>query len=403
MAGQKTILHNTIKTMKTILSNTTVRLFLAVTVGLGIGQIAGEDVIRIILPIKYALGQLIFFLVPIIIFGFITPAVTRLRKNASKLLGISLLAAYVSSLGAALLAAFAGYSVIPFLHISPVTEGVREIPALLFRLDIPPLMSVMSALALALMLGLAIGWTKSVKIDAVMDQMQQIVSIMVSRFLMPVLPFFIAANFSLFSYEGAIVTQLPVFLFIVLTAIVCNALWLGILYGAAGLYTGKNPWRVLKHYGPVVLTAMGTQSSAISLGVAIRAAGKSDILSDDVRNFSIPLFANIHFCGSVLDIVLLVSVVSQILYGHLPDPATLAIFIPLLGIFAIGAPGLPGGTVIASLGLIQSVLGFDESGTALLLTVFALQDSFGTACNITGDGALTLLLTPKTKTPAKGN
>jgi Na+/H+-dicarboxylate symporter len=378
--------------MKRLFSSTSFKLFLAVALGLLIGQVANETVIKAILPLKYALGQIIFFLVPIIVFGFITPSITRLGKNASKLLGISLLIAYLSSLGVAIFAASVGYNIIPFLNIDAATEGAKEIPDLLFRLDIPPLMSVMSALTLALMFGLAVTWTKSERIEKVLYQFQDIVSVMVNRFLIPILPVFIAANFSVFSYEGTIVSQLPVFLIVVLIAFVCNIIWLVFLYGIAGAYSKKNPWRVLKHYGPVILTAMGTQSSAASLGVAIKSAKKSDVLRDDVRDFSIPLFANIHFCGSVLDIVFLVIVVSQVLYGVLPTPATLAIFIPLLGIFAIGAPGLPGGTVVASLGLIQSVLGFDEAGIALLLTVFALHDSFGTANNITSDGALTLFL-----------
>jgi Na+/H+-dicarboxylate symporter len=308
-------------------------------------------------------------------------------------LGISLLIAYLSSLGVALFAAVVGYNAIPFLPLNTTAESAKEIPELLFRLDIPPLFSVMSALILALMVGLSITWTRSEKIENALYQFQNIVSSMVNHFLIPILPFFVAANFSVFSYEGTIVSQLPVFLAVVVIALVCNIIWLAFLYGLAGAYSGKNPWRVLKHYGPVILTAMGTQSSAASLGVAIEAAKKSDVLRDDVRDFSIPLFANTHFCGSVLDLVFLVIIISQILYGALPSVETLAVFIPLLGIFAIGAPGLPGGTVVASLGLIQSVLGFDEAGIALLLTVFALQDSFGTANNITSDGALTLFLT----------
>jgi Na+/H+-dicarboxylate symporter len=378
--------------IKKILSNTTVRLFLAVVLGLAIGQVANEYVIAVILPIKYALGQIIFFLVPLIIFGFITPAITRLKKNASKLLGVSLLIVYASSVGVAVFAALVSYNLVPFLNISNTAEGIKTLPSLIFKLDIPPILSVMSALVLALMLGLSVIWTKAEKIESFLYQFQDVVLMMVNKFLLPVLPFFIAANFAVFSYEGHIISQLPVFLVVVLVAFVCNVLWLSLLYISAGLYAKKNPWRVLKHYGPVILTAMGTQSSAASLGSAIKASKKSDVLRDDVRDFAIPLFGNIHFCGSVLDVTFLVVVISQILYGHVPDLSSMAIFIALLGIFAIGAPGLPGGTVIASLGLMYAVLGFNESGTALLLTVFALHDSFGTANNITSDGALTLFL-----------
>ena len=149
--------------------------------------------------------------------------------------------------------------------------------------------------------------------------------------------------------------------------------------------------KVLKFYGPAYLTALGTMSSAATLGVALECAHKSPILRREISDVTVPLFANIHLCGSILTETVFVMTVSQLLYGSMPNFFTLALFILLLGLFAIGAPGVPGGTVLASLGLIISVLQFDEAGTALLLTIFALQDSFGTACNVTGDGALTLI------------
>ena len=133
---------------------------------------------------------------------------------------------------------------------------------------------------------------------------------------------------------------------------------------------------------------------AATLAVALRCAKKSQPpLKEDMVDFGIPLFANIHLCGSVLTEVFFVMTVSQVLYGTIPSLGIMVLFCLLLGVFAIGAPGVPGGTVMASLGLIIGILGFEESGTALMLTVFALQDSFGTACNVTGDGALTLILT----------
>ena len=170
-------------------------------------------------------------------------------------------------------------------------------------------------------------------------------------------------------------------------------IWLFLLYAVGGAYSKKSPVEVIRHYGPAYLTAVGTMSSAATLAVALSGAGKSKVLRKDMIDFGIPLFANIHLCGSVLTEVFFVMTVSQILYGSLPSLTTMILFCLLLGIFAIGAPGVPGGTVMASLGLIISVLGFDDSGTALMMTIFALQDSFGTACNITGDGALALMLT----------
>ena len=158
-------------------------------------------------------------------------------------------------------------------------------------------------------------------------------------------------------------------------------IWLALLYGIAGAYSGRNPLNVIRNYGPAYMTAVGTMSSAATLSVALECAKKSEpTLRDDLVSFGIPLFANIHLCGSVMTETFFVMAVSKMLYGEFP-------------VFAIGAPGVPGGTVMASLGLITGVLGFDENGTALMLTIFALQDSFGTACNVTGDGALTLFLT----------
>lgn len=378
--------------IKKLLSGTTFRLFIAVLLGLLIGKIASENVISIILPIKHVLGQIIFFLIPLLIFGFITPSITRLKKNASKLLSTALLLAYASCVGSATFAAIVGYITIPFLNIAPTTETVKELPEMIFRLDISPLMSVLSALVLAFLLGLSIIWTKADKIEAALYEFQNLVFTMVKKFLLPLLPFFIAANFSVLAYEGALAERLPIFFAILLITIVCHITWISILYLLAGLYSGKNPWQVLKYYGPVILTALGTQSSAASLAIAIEETKKSPVLREDVRNFAIPLFGNIHFVGSILDVVFLSLAVSQLLYGAMPSVEQLLIFIPLLGIFAIAAPGLPGGTLITSLGLIHAVLGIDEAGTALMITIFALLDSFGTTHNITSDGALTLYL-----------
>ena len=169
---------------------------------------------------------------------------------------------------------------------------------------------------------------------------------------------------------------------------------MALLYFLAGAYSGKNPFNIIKHYGPAYMTAIGTMSSAATLSVALECARKSEpTLRDDMVNFGIPLFANIHLCGSVMTETFFVMAVSKILYGVYPSVSNMILFCILLAIFAIGAPGVPGGTVMASLGLITGVLGFDASGTALMLTIFALQDSFGTACNVTSDGALTLILT----------
>ena len=378
--------------IKKILSSLIFQLLLAVVAGLVIGSFADASVMKIALAVKQVGGQVIFFLVPLIIFGFVSLSIARLNSNASKVLLFTFALAYISSIGAAFFGMAVGYEFLPQLSITSQLQNLRELPELPFTLKIPPVMDVMTALVLSIFVGLSAAWVKSKEIVNLLDSFQQMVILLVQRILLPVLPFFIAANFSVLSYEGAITTQLPVFAAVILIAIACHYVWLFVLYTAASLYARKNGWEVLKHYGPAYVTALGTMSSAATLGVALQCVRKNSIVRKEISDFSIPLFANIHLCGSVLTEVFLVMTVSQILYGTLPDFSSMILFILLLGIFAIGAPGVPGGTVLASLGIVISVLGFDEAGTALLITIFALQDSFGTACNITGDGALALIV-----------
>ena len=378
--------------MGKIFSNTIVRLLLAVIVGLLIGLCINEPLLKIVMSVKQITGQIIFFLVPLIILGFVAPSIARLKNNASKVLLFAFGLAYLSSVGAAFFGLTVGYEIIPHLHIQAATEGLKEVPPLVFNIDIPPVISVMSALVLSVLIGLSTSWVKSDEMERLLETFQKMILALVERILMPVLPVFIAANFCVLGYEGAITKQLPIFLSVLLIVIICHYIWLTLLYLIAAFYSGKNSWEVLKYYGPAYLTALGTMSSAATLGTALKCAKKSKLLREEVIDVTIPLFANIHLCGSILTEVFFILTVSQILYGSMPDILTMSVFILLLGFFAIGAPGVPGGTVLASLGLIIAVLGFNEAGTALLLTIFALQDSFGTACNVTGDGALTLIV-----------
>ena len=342
--------------MKKLFDNLPFRLLLGIIIGVILGQVFPESIMKVVVTLQYIMGQLITFCVPLIIIGFIAPSITKLGKNASRLLGVAIVIAYVSSVCAALMSTGAGYALIPHLSIDTEVAGLRTLPDVVFELNIPQIMSVMSALVLSVLVG-------------------------------------IAATFCNLSYEGMITHQLPAFIQIILIVMAGHYIWLAVLYLLAGAYSGKNPWEVLRHYGPAYLTAVGTMSSAATLAVALDCARKSKVLRKDMVSFGIPLIANIHLCGSVLTEVFFCMTISKILYGHLPSIGTMLLFCALLGIFAIGAPGVPGGTVMASLGLITGVLMFDDAGTALMLAIFALQDSFGTACNVTGDGALTLMLT----------
>ena len=379
--------------MKKFTGSLPFRLLLGIAIGIVCGLVFPESVMKVIVTLKYILGQLVMFCVPLIIIGFIAPSITKLGRNASRLLGVAVVIAYVSSIGAAFMSMGAGYALIPHLSIDNSVEGLRSLPEVVFQLDIPQIMSVMSALALSILLGLAVTWTKSQRFAELLAEFQNVVLAIVSRVVIPILPFYIGTTFCSLSYEGMITRQLPAFLQIIIIVIAGHFIWMALLYLLAGAYSGKTPLEVVKQYGPAYLTAVGTMSSAATLAVALECAGKSKALRKDMVSFGIPLFANIHLCGSVLTEVFFVMAVGKILYGEIPAVGTMILFCLLLGVFAIGAPGVPGGTVMASLGLITGVLLFGQDGTALMLAIFALQDSFGTACNVTGDGALTLMLT----------
>jgi len=251
---------------------------------------------------------------------------------------------------------------------------------------------VMSALVLAILLGVTALGTKAELMEKALNEFEGMMMMVIKSIVIPVLPLFIASTFAGLAYEGTLTQQLPVFLKVVLLALAGHLIWLFVLYSIAGIISGKNPWEVVKHYGPAYLTAVGTMSSAATLPVSLNGARKSKVLSKETVDFMVPLGGTIHLCGSVLTETLFVMVISLMLYGSIPPFSTMAVFVLLFGIFAIGAPGVPGGTVMASMGIVVGVLGFDPAGVALLIAIFALQDSFGTACNVTGDGAITLML-----------
>ena len=357
------------------------KLLVGVIVGIIAGLILSSTdsysitmgILNVVVTLKYILGQLINFCVPLIIIGFIAPSITKLGNSASRMLGVALVIAYVSSIGAALFSVAAGYTLIPHLSIVTNVDGLKKLPEVVFELSIPQIMSVMSALVFSIMVGLAATWNQAKLITGLLDEFQKIVLSIVSKIIIPVLPFFIGLTFCGLAYEGSITKQLPVFLKVIVIVLIGHFIWMTLLYVLAGIYSHENPWEVVRNYGPAYLTAVGTMSSAATLAVALQCAGKAKPLRKDMVQFGMTI--------------------SKMLYGSIPAPGTMVLFCLLLGIFALGAPGVPGGTVMASLGIITGVLGFNETGTALMLTIFALQDSFGTACNVTGDGALTLILT----------
>ena len=358
------------------------------------------NLMQVIVCAHRLMGQFVSFCVPLIVLGFICPSITKMGQNAGRLLGVSLIIAYLSSVLAATLSAIAGYILVPQLGIVAMDATERELPTAIFQLNIQPVMPVITALVLSIVVGLAAVWTNSKHTIDLLAEFQNIVLDIVNKIVIPILPLYIGTTFATLGYNGTI-EQFPVFIKAIIIVMVGHYIWMAVLYAIAGAYSGKNPIEVVKHYGPAYITAVGTMSSAATLSVALECANKSKVLRKDLVGFGIPLFANIHLCGSVLTETFFCFIIHYIIFGNLPSVGTMVLFIVLFGIFAVGAPGVPGGTVMASLGIVESVMcanaGATPEQTALftgtLLAIFALQDSFGTACNVTGDGALTLFLT----------
>ena len=373
---------------------------LAEGVELTTAQFICWSALQVIVCVHRLMGQFIMFCVPLIVLGFICPSITKMGQNAGKLLGVALIIAYTSSILAATMSAAAGYVLVPQLGIDAKEAFERTLPAAIFQLDIPQIMPVIAALVLSIVVGLAAVKKKKKTTIELLGEFQNIVLDIVNKIVIPILPFYIGTTFANLGYNGTL-EQFPVFIKAIIIVMLGHYIWLAVLYLVAGAYSGKNPFEVIKHYGPAYITAVGTMSSAATLSVALECANKSKVLRKDLVGFGIPLFANIHLCGSVLTETFFCFIIHYFMFNSLPTIPTMILFIVLFGIFAVGAPGVPGGTVMASLGIVQSVMCAAAGAnleqvatfTGTLLAIFALQDSFGTACNVTGDGALTLFLT----------
>lgn len=283
------------------------RLLVGVAFGICIGlllNIIDESaittaVLNVVVTSKYILGQLISFSVPLIIIGFIAPSITRLGNNASRMLGVAVSIAYASSLGAALFSALSGYLLIPHLSFSSTASHLKALPDVVFELSIPQIMPVMSALVLAIMLGLASAWTKASLISSFLEEFQKIILAIVSRVIIPILPYFIGLTFCSLAYEGTITRQLPVFLQVIVIVLIGHFIWIALLYILAGIYSRENPLKVVKHYGPAYLTAIGTMSSAATLPVALQCAHRAKTSPKGYGRFwysTVCQYSSLWFC-----------------------------------------------------------------------------------------------------------
>ena len=366
-------------------------LIAGILAGLLLGLYAPEWVARVLFTAKTVIGQLITFTIPLIILFFIMSGIASLPKNSGKLLGKTVALSYCSTILAGLFAFTVASQLIPQLTTAaePTAQTAIKLSSYI-SLEIPPLFGVMSALAAAFVFGIGISATQATDLRRVADQGRDIIDRLLARVIIPLLPFYIAGVFVEMTVEGTVFATLKTFGVVLVMAIVMHWLWLSLLFIGTGLALGRSPAMLIKHMLPAYFTALGTMSSAATIPVALQAS-KNNGVSDGIANFTVPLCATIHLCGSTITLVTCATAV-MFLSEHLAIPGygTMLPFIMMLGVIMIAAPGAPGGGVMSALGLLTSMLGFGEASIALMIALYLAQDSFGTACNVTGDGVIAL-------------
>ncbi|MDB8554244.1 dicarboxylate/amino acid:cation symporter [Turicibacter sanguinis] len=347
--------------------------------------------IAIMATFRSLFGAFISFVIPLIIIGLIVPGIASLGNQSGRSLFLTTVLAYVSTISAGFLAFVIGKLLLPSLigGISLFTEdGITITP--IFTIEMPAIMGVMSALVLAFLLGIGLSTRKESSLFKVCQDFSEIMMSVISKVIVPIVPIYIGSVFAELSYSGTIFTTIKSFLMVYLVLFGLQVLYLIILYTVAGGIKRKNPFRLLKNMFPAYLTAVGTQSSAATIPITLECAKSNDV-DEEVCEFVIPLSATIHIAGDTMTLVL-TSMAILLLNGQSPTLAMYIPFILMLGIMMIAAPGVPGGGVMAALGLLGSMLGFGSFEKPLMIALHAAQDSFGTATNVTGDGAMAIFV-----------
>ncbi|MCA0972248.1 dicarboxylate/amino acid:cation symporter [Halobacillus litoralis] len=370
-----------------------VRIVLAIALGIVIGQFAPEIFIEMAAIFTGLFGNFLSFVIPLIILGFIAPGIASMGRGAGKMLGLTAGLAYASTVLAGTVAFFIAKNLYPsFLQgqsggsFANPEESLVEAP---FTVEMTPIMGVMAALILSFLLGVGMTAVKGEALFHVMDEFRSIIQKVIENIIIPLLPFHIFGIFANMTYAGQVGTILSVFAKVFLMIIVLHWLYLVAMYGIAGSMHGRNPFSLLKQMTPAYFTALGTQSSAATIPVTLKHVKRIGV-RERVADFAVPLLANVHLAGSTITITSCAMAVMY-LQGQSTTFADVFPFILILGVTMIAAPGVPGGAVMAAIGLLESMLGFSSTMVSLMIALYLAQDSFGTATNVTGDGAITTM------------
>lgn len=368
------------------------RVVLAIALGIGCGLLLPDWAVRIVLTFNDLFGQLLGFVIPLLILGLVAPGIADLGRGAGRLLALTAVLAYAFTLVSGFGTYFVGRALFPRL-LEGASAALPEASAALtpyFTLEMPPVMGVMSALILAFVLGLGMASIRSVALKAAMDDFKLIIERVIARVILPLLPLYIFGVFLAITRSGQVAAVLGVFVKLIVVIFVLTVVLLLFQFSVAGLAARRNPLRMLRTMLPAYLTALGTQSSAATIPVTLAQTLRLGV-RPELASFVVPLCATIHLSGSMMKITACALAVAMMAGLQLPA-STFAGFILLLTVTMVAAPGVPGGAIMAALGLLESMLGFDEPLCALMIATYIAMDSFGTATNVTGDGAVAAIV-----------
>ena len=367
------------------------RVIIAIVIGVVAGSFLPES--RLLLTFNDLFSQFLGFFIPILIVGLVTPSIAEIGSGAGRMLAFTALLAYGSTVVAGFVSYFTGATIFPHLiDSSTVTQLASQSSTLTpyFSVQIPPLMDVMTALVLSFLFGLGLAYLKGDRLRQASYELREVVVMAIDNVVIPLLPIFIFCIFYNMTASGEVFRVMSLFVKIIAVIFVLHVLWLVVLFVVVGTIAGKNPFKMLRTMLPAYFTALGTQSSAATIPVTLAQTKKMGV-SDDVAGFVIPLCATIHLSGSMLKIVAC-ALALMMMQGMEYDFAQIAGFICMLGITMVAAPGVPGGAIMAALGVLTTMLGFSPADQALMISLYIAMDSFGTACNVTGDGALAVIV-----------
>ena len=369
------------------------RIIIAITLGILAGNILPLPAVRIFATFNSIFSSFLSFIIPLIILGLVTPAIADIGKGVGRLLLITVLIAYLDTIFSGFLSYFVGTSFFPGL-IATTSQTIdvtvaEEIPPY-FTIKIPPMLDVMTSLVFSFMLGLGIAAFGKERLKDLFDEFKVIIVKTIEKVIIPLLPLFIFGIFLSMTFNGQVIRILNIFISIIIIIFALHILLLFFQYCVTGLILGHNPLKLLYNMLPAYFTALGTSSSAATIPVTLQQTKKNGV-SDGIAGFVVPLCATIHLSGSAMKIT--ACAVALMLMQQMPfGIGMFSEFILMLGIMMVAAPGVPGGAIMAALGVLSSILGFDQEQQALMIALYIAMDSFGTACNVTGDGAIALIV-----------